>query len=72
MPFAIASASASSSKRRHASTGPKISSCAIVISGRTSAKTVGRTKFPRAFAPSDVALAAGERAARPPPARRCT
>mmetsp|Transcript_40727 Transcript_40727/g.122675 ORF Transcript_40727/g.122675 Transcript_40727/m.122675 type:complete len:248 (-) Transcript_40727:770-1513(-) len=34
------------------STGPKISSCAIVMRGSTSAKTVGRTKYPPAGTPS--------------------
>ena len=44
MSLAIRTASSSSSYGMIASTGPKISSWAIVISGVTSENTVGRTK----------------------------
>jgi len=42
-PLAIATASSSEEYGRIDSTGPKISSWAIVMSGRTPEKTVGRT-----------------------------
>ena len=44
MSLAIATASSSSSYGMIDSTGPKISSCAIVMSCVTSEKTVGLTK----------------------------
>ena len=44
MPLAISMASSSLSYGMTASTGPKISSWAIVMSDRTSEKTVGATK----------------------------
>src|SRR5206468_2185949 len=46
VPFATDTASASSATRMHASTGPKISSCAIFIFDSTSANTVGFMKWP--------------------------
>ncbi len=46
MSFALAIASASSSKGIKQATGPKISSCAMRMRLSTSAKTVGMTKLP--------------------------
>ena len=46
VPLAICNASVRSRARIIASTGPKISSCAIAAVGATSAKTCGATKNP--------------------------
>jgi hypothetical protein len=49
VPLAISTASSSESKLSTDSTGPKISSCAIRMSGVTRSKIVGSTKNPPSY-----------------------
>ena len=58
--LAMASACSKSSAGSTAATGPKTSSCAMVMFGVTPPSTVGATKWPRPSAPSVESHAAGQ------------